>query len=652
MPPYPKFEPKVSLKRSNFVVINTGNLLHSLQVTMEKLNKDSRIEDSTNYPPIDLFPSFLPKTAAESGVTAFSAVSPSEYQQQPRQWSELNVATGSEINFCGGEVFSPPPPASTSSGLWSPGSSLATAPTLPYSAASDSETTDCESDYGGGGAYDGKNGSKSKKNYYIQNAERLEAVSEFVEQLNSGNNSSHHGIVTRRKRSLLQCFQSEFGPSSSAAEDASTPGPSTSAYSSSNSSSSRKRMIAAEKAYDMTEDDFDVDGVREKLSTFRKKRLAEKTYEFKEEEDDAENITPLPRLRTQRSEERTLPVEVAAAAAKSPRSVQELEGGAECILKPLSENCANLSSSPPSEDAICLTDVTGLMVEVPELLSPGGMVKKDQQQSSSNVIHSPRPAADQQQPPRFHAKFTRRFIELDDEMISVITDIEDDELGGQATMTGYHTVLPLEVHGSGYQAMAMISKSKAEKLNRRCVKAQQRTLDLEVFCHYMAQKLCQAAGKKYWFCNDYDVEIIDLDPESGNIICVAVVLVKATIVTKRVSQQQQQKYSISSLHRHQYQGSFKFSWNMDTAQCTVIDSEPLKEIVGAFNDHSPSDGTTGVWHPAKSISQSIQRSWGVTSGHQAAAVKCFTNDAVIRGTSLTTIIDSEHLVAIFQDNLD
>jgi hypothetical protein len=117
------------------------------------------------------------------------------------------------------------------------------------------------------------------------------------------------------------------------------------------------------------------------------------------------------------------------------------------------------------------------------------------------------------------------------------------------------------VHGSGYQPLAMISNAKAGKLSnsgcagRRCVKVQQRSVDLELLCHYMAQRLCAAAGKKYWFCNDYDVEIVDFDPESGDIVCVAVVLVKATVVTKRVSQHQ--KYSISSLHRRQYQASFR-----------------------------------------------------------------------------------------------
>jgi DDB1- and CUL4-associated factor 15 len=81
-------------------------------------------------------------------------------------------------------------------------------------------------------------------------------------------------------------------------------------------------------------------------------------------------------------------------------------------------------------------------------------------------------------------KLQRRYFEVDDEMISVITDIEgttalfspfecdvnqfycsssDDDMSG---LTGYHSALPLEVHGSGYAQMQMVSNSKAERLVR------------------------------------------------------------------------------------------------------------------------------------------------------------------------------------------
>jgi hypothetical protein len=37
VPPYPKFEPKISLKRDGSVVVNSGNLLYMLDFQLEKL---------------------------------------------------------------------------------------------------------------------------------------------------------------------------------------------------------------------------------------------------------------------------------------------------------------------------------------------------------------------------------------------------------------------------------------------------------------------------------------------------------------------------------------------------------------------------------------------------------------------------------------
>ena len=114
--------------------------------------------------------------------------------------------------------------------------------------------------------------------------------------------------------------------------------------------SSRKRM--AEKAYELTDDDFNEEGgVREKLSTFRRKRLAEKKYEFTEE--DSENVAPLPKLRG--------------------------GGGSDCHVAAQ----AGCSTSNAETETLYLSEVdfSGMMDNmpaVPELLSPGGMVKKDQ----------------------------------------------------------------------------------------------------------------------------------------------------------------------------------------------------------------------------------------------------------------------------------
>lgn len=38
----------------------------------------------------------------------------------------------------------------------------------------------------------------------------------------------------------------------------------------------------------------------------------------------------------------------------------------------------------------------------------------------------------------------------------------------------------------------------------------QRSFDIEQFCHETAEQLCKESDKKYWFCNDYDVEVVDV----------------------------------------------------------------------------------------------------------------------------------------------
>ncbi|KAG8278051.1 protein modification by small protein conjugation [Homalodisca vitripennis] len=57
-------------------------------------------------------------------------------------------------------------------------------------------------------------------------------------------------------------------------------------------------------------------------------------------------------------------------------------------------------------------------------------------------------------------RFDRIYIEVDEEIISTITDIEDDDQG-----TGFHCALPLSVHGSAYAQLQMISGTKAEKMS-------------------------------------------------------------------------------------------------------------------------------------------------------------------------------------------
>ena len=502
--PYPTFEPKISLKRDNTVVVNTGNFLHSITVDLEQLN--GGLEDSGDIPH-----SLPPNQKVCSYPGSHSP---------PLQPISVNIGMA---EFTLGGLGSP-------SGF----SPVSLNPT------SDSETTDGE----------GESLRHSTSPRARPSEERREKASEFAAML-SGSPVKRTRYSPLKKlciRDLENTDSFEFAVPSSSKD---------------------KKKIMADAAYEMTDESFDV--VKpEKLSTFRKKRLAEKKYEFTEEDEFAEkapesNFKPLTRLRS-----RKIAAEKAAEemSGSDLTQVMKIDDGGEVMV------CVSKGDDDGAQNEYW-SDVMA-STTYPELLSPGGCIKKDS--GSSSTCLSPR--VSQGMSPRGYsvdifctAKFSRCYVEVDDELISVITDVEDDDLG---TSTGYHSALPLEVHGSGYTQMQMISNTKAEKLSLPSLRVEQRSLDLEQFCHETATRLCASADKKFWFCHDYDVEVVDLDPGSGDITAVAVVLIQAAILTKSRSQQ----YTMSSLHRMQYQASFKFCWNIDSGHYYIIDSDPLKEISG------------------------------------------------------------------------
>ena len=66
-----------------------------------------------------------------------------------------------------------------------------------------------------------------------------------------------------------------------------------------------------------------------------------------------------------------------------------------------------------------------------------------------------------------------------------------------------------------------------QKVPHVCVK--QMTIDTEQFCHEMAEKLCNLAAKKYWFCSDFNIEIIDLCLETNDVVAAAFMLLEADV---------------------------------------------------------------------------------------------------------------------------
>jgi len=631
VPPYPKFEPRISMKRNNTVVINTGNFLHAVTIDIEKpedFQTDPNDQHQSSFAKNVLFKSSL-GTKLPGAMS--DLLNPIEVNIGV---AEISMSGNGLVGSPAGFVGSPPP-------SFSPASFVPT---------SDSENTDAESEASIEMVRKVKKGQIKRKLPFghidpvkplatksLQDRlssrsylDRLETVKDFTDKLSPGRRRN-----SPNKPAQLNCDDDPFKLPD---EDPFKLPVASASYMS--GSDRRKRM--AEAAYELTDDNFNVDAP-ETLSTFRRKRLADKKYEFTED-DSSENIVPLTRLRSKKIKE-------AAEAAAAESGNEELDDVISDVMVNSPSDvmvCVERrvkgkeeASGEKEHEEDCWADLLDGS-SYPELLSPGGCIKKDSNSMSPRVSHalgpmSPRisqamsPRVSAWTPSEVHcrAQFTRRYIEVDDELISVITDVEDDDLGAS---TGYHTALPLEVHGSGYTQMYMVSKNKAEQLNLPCVRVQQRSLDLEQFCHETATGLCAAADKKFWFCNDYDVEVVDMDPHSGDVVAVAVVLIQAAIVTKSHGQ----KYNVSSLSRKQYQAGFKFCWNIDSGQYYVVDSDPLKEI-SAFKQEP-----SGVWNPARVAALPLAKRF-ITHAHN---VRCLTNDSVIRGISLKAIVDPDNLMAI------
>lgn len=68
----------------------------------------------------------------------------------------------------------------------------------------------------------------------------------------------------------------------------------------------------------------------------------------------------------------------------------------------------------------------------------------------------------------------------------------------------------MEVHGSGYSDMQMISRMSYAKLRCPTVIITQNSFDLETFTFHVANHLCTINNKKYGIFYDWACELIDV----------------------------------------------------------------------------------------------------------------------------------------------
>ncbi|XP_066583964.1 uncharacterized protein [Prorops nasuta] len=389
-----------------------------------------------------------------------------------------------------------------------------------------------------------------------------------------------------------------------------------------------KLTLEAEKAYEFTDE---AQETCEKLSSFRKRRLADKKYEFRDETEDAENIIPFKHIRDQ----------------AKPRTCSIYQLPSTPVMSPVLPNGKrHWADSDQSEtDDFCSPQDFGLFHELDSaekiVLRPlnqnqltNGSAFRDRKLSTNSSPLVPK-ATLQYPIIKCTAHFKRSYIELDDEMISVITDVEDEETGGYVS---YQCVLPVHVHGSGYVQMQMISNSKAEKLMVPCVSINQMSFDIETFSHHIADWICTRFKKKYWHCSDYDIEIIDVCALSGDIICLLIMKIQASELCNQTQSGQERK---------QYEVGCKFTWNINSSQYTITDVLPLEEVKPESwkaSDIDTPQFRSPLWNPtrlmAPRLREKIQQPY-------ARAVRFLHNEMTLAGESITRLYDLDNLVEFY-----
>lgn len=207
-----------------------------------------------------------------------------------------------------------------------------------------------------------------------------------------------------------------------------------------------KLILEAEKAYEFTDE---AQEICEKLSSFRKRRLADKKYEFCDEAEDAENIVPFKHIRDQ-FRHRTCSIhQIPSSPAMSPvlpngrrhwvdsdqSESDELSLGQDITV---TNDLSNPEAGKPVDLFFYRRTEVSLTIRIPIPSAEKNVLRPlNQNQLSNGSVHRDRvgkccpsfsplvPRNNLQYPMvKCTACFKRSYIELDDEMISVITDVE------------------------------------------------------------------------------------------------------------------------------------------------------------------------------------------------------------------------------------
>ncbi|XP_065372425.1 uncharacterized protein LOC135964204 [Calliphora vicina] len=445
-----------------------------------------------------------------------------------------------------------------------------------------------------------------------------------------------HRIVTKSFRKGVSIFFSSAGLKA----NITSPNTSTSSNGGSNTSNNSNNDRAA--AYEFSEENEKC----EKISILRKRRLADRKYEFSE--DNSENIIPFTKTRTSNtfssflsntntgshSPRHNLTHLHSISPYASPSSSPHTHHPTAAALSPLHRTCTsplgfrsppstsglvtqssggvagssvmrspsrhlvanhfyNNQKSPPHNFAHTLSPATQYMLSFKPhgTLSPlqlsmtkrshlevGGSLSPNHQLSVflsprrdeyRSVVEVPLQGGAMSEKPVCTKKFLRRFVEEDD-AASIITSVEDDCIS-----PGYHILLPMEVHGSCYSEMQMISKASYQQLRCSSVVIEQHSFDMETFTYYAISTLCQKNQKTYDFFYDWAYELINVCPISLTVFCILMAHFSAR---EEVSSCLNCSRKLScAFHRREYECRVLFTWNMLTGEWDILDFGELQD---------------------------------------------------------------------------
>ncbi|KAH8241949.1 hypothetical protein KR038_003162, partial [Drosophila bunnanda] len=391
------------------------------------------------------------------------------------------------------------------------------------------------------------------------------------------------------------------------------------------STPSSSSMTDKSNAYEFSEDNEKY----EKISTFRKRRLAEKKYEFSE--DNSENIIPFTKVRLAG---RAFNSSAASSAARSfshrfsptahffhnspcaspsssphpssqpaqtpPHLGFRSPPSSSMLMRSPSRNANTASQifnqkSPPLSQATQqmlsykpvgpLGALSPLQVTMTKRFEIGGSMSPNAglsflspRREEPRIVEMPMQGGVMPEKPVCTKKLSRRYVEEDD-ATSVITSEEDDCIS-----PGYHTSLPMEVHGSCYSEMQMISQASYQRLraSSSSVVITQHSFDLETFTYYVISMLCQKHQKMYNVFYDWAYEVISVCPLSQTIGCLLVAqfsardhpLANCLHCTGRMD---------CVFHNRQYECRILFTWNTESGQWQVLDYGELMETHEQFS---------------------------------------------------------------------